>query len=355
MAQPATTPKIDELRSKLKADPKSRLFYQLAEELRRAGQLVEAEQVLRTGLGFYPTYLAAWVSMGRVLRELKNDGGAIEALRTALQLDPGNVVAARLIADAYLATGERVEAIKKYKLVHALLPADEAVEAVIAQLERELNPPAPVPVSEPDDVPEATTEAPVPPVAADSMAEESLPATPAAYQPTIELAAPAWTAEPPDEPVAPAPPSFFEEADAFSPPEPAPEPSSKFDDTLPPFEESVESFGHHESWTESGAAPADDSPFPADGTRSGGDWDLGDEEPPAESSVAAAPEEATAVQASNAAFAMNEPPDAEVVAAAAPSSESDGSAFGTRAAADRKKARLEHWLGQIRRGGANRV
>src|SRR4051812_8790699 len=106
MAQPATNPKIEELRFKLKTDPKSRLFYQLAEELRRAGQFEESERVLRTGLTAYPAYLAAWVSLGRVLRELKNDSSAVEALTTALQLDPGNVVAARLLADAYLALGD---------------------------------------------------------------------------------------------------------------------------------------------------------------------------------------------------------------------------------------------------------
>ena len=142
MAQPATNAKIEELRSRIRTDPKSRLFYPLAEELRKAGQATEAEQVLRTGLVSHPTYLSAWVSLGRVLREQKNDGGAVDALTRALQLDPGNVVAARILADAYLSLGDKVEAIKKYKLVHALLPADEQLEATIAQLERDLHPPA---------------------------------------------------------------------------------------------------------------------------------------------------------------------------------------------------------------------
>ena len=141
MAQPATNPKIEELRFRLKADPKSRLFYQLAEELRRAGQSAEAEQVLRNGLGAYPTYLAAWVSLGRVLRDQRNDAAAIEVLTKAMQLDPGNVVAARLLADAYRALGDNLEALKKYKLVHALMPGDEELKQTIEQLERELNPP----------------------------------------------------------------------------------------------------------------------------------------------------------------------------------------------------------------------
>lgn len=141
MAQPATTAKIEELRFKLKTDPKSRLFYQLAEELRKGGHFDESEQVLLAGLQVHPTYLAAWVSLGRTLREQKNEAGAVDALNKALQLDPGNVVAARILADAYLALGEKIEAIKKYKLVHALLPSDEELRVTIERLERDLQEP----------------------------------------------------------------------------------------------------------------------------------------------------------------------------------------------------------------------
>lgn len=161
MAQPATNPKIEELRFRLKTDPKSRLFYPLAEELRKAGQSEEAEQVLLSGLEFHGTYLSAWVSLGRALREQKKDRQAVDALTKALQLDPGNVVAARLLGDAYLALGEKLEAIKKYKLVHALMPSDEDLEAMITQLDGELNPAAaetPIPVTEPEPEPEPQEE-----------------------------------------------------------------------------------------------------------------------------------------------------------------------------------------------------
>jgi tetratricopeptide (TPR) repeat protein len=155
MAQAATNPKIEELRFRIKSDAKSRLFYPLAEELRKISQLDEAESVLRTGLTSHPTYLSAWVSLGRVLRDQKKNNEAVDALNKALQLDPGNVVAARILADAYLELGEKVEAIKKYKLVYALLPADESLEETIAKLDAEINAPA-VP-------PEPVVEAPVAP------------------------------------------------------------------------------------------------------------------------------------------------------------------------------------------------
>jgi len=155
MAQPGTNPKIEELRIRLKADPNSRLFFPLAEELRKAGQIDEAEQVLRSGLVAHSTYLSAWVSLGRVLRDQKKDGEAVDALSRALQLDPGNVVAARLLGDAHLSLGDKVEAIKKYKLVHALMPSDEELLATIASLDRDLNPPAAAPEPAPEPAAEA--------------------------------------------------------------------------------------------------------------------------------------------------------------------------------------------------------
>src|SRR4051795_7538316 len=167
MAQPGITAKIEELQFRIKTDPKSRLFFPLAEELRKNGKPAEAEQVLRTGLSVHSTYLSAWVSLGRVLREQHKNAEAGEALTKALQVDPGNVVAARILADAYLALGEKVEAIKKYKLVHALLPSDEELEGVIERLERELHPPAPAPVESiaiPEPAPEQPAAVEPPPV-----------------------------------------------------------------------------------------------------------------------------------------------------------------------------------------------
>jgi tetratricopeptide (TPR) repeat protein len=150
--------KVEELRFRLKTDPKSRLFYPLAEELRKVGLFADAEQVLHAGLLHHPAYLSAWVSLGRVSREQGKNDAAVEALAKALQLDPGNVVAARLLADAYLAVGEKVEAIKKYKLVQALMPGDNDIEATIEQLERDLNPIVPAAVEPAEETAEETAE-----------------------------------------------------------------------------------------------------------------------------------------------------------------------------------------------------
>ena len=231
MAQTATNPKIEELRFRLKTDPKSRLFYQLAEELRRAGQTGEAEQVLRSGLAVYPTYLAAWVSLGRVLREQKNDGGAVEVLNKAMQLDPGNVVAARLLADAYRNLGENVEAIKKYKLVLALMPGDEELKATIETLDREISgaPPSEPPPSEPP--PSEPPALSGPPASTPAAAEASSPPPPPSGGEDAATAAAGTAALP-----------LIEE--------------SPFDRTSPPFEEAIETGD-----VEPMLVAHDDSPF----------------------------------------------------------------------------------------------
>jgi tetratricopeptide (TPR) repeat protein len=212
MSQAPSTPKVDELRARLKADPKNRLFYPLAEELRKVGQLAEAEQVLRAGLTHHPTYLSAWVCMGRVLRDQQKDREAVDALTTAMQVDPGNVVAARLMADAYLNLGEKVEAIKKYKLVQALLPADEELKGVIERLSREIAMPTGVPVAaaEPEEEPEQPPAAPAPePQAAGAQA------SPSPFQ--TETFAPFHAEPAPSAPVFEPPPMTDDWADSSNP------------------------------------------------------------------------------------------------------------------------------------------
>lgn len=147
MPSPTSTPKIDELRSRLKADPKSRLFYPLAEELRKVGRTDEAEQILRDGLAVHPSYVSAWVSLGRVLKEQGKLQEAVDVLTRASGFDAGNVVVARLLGESYLGLGDKLAAVKKLKLVHALMPADEELEAQIDRLDQELAGGSPIAVA----------------------------------------------------------------------------------------------------------------------------------------------------------------------------------------------------------------
>lgn len=157
MATP-TSAKIEELRFRVKTDPKSRHFYPLAEELRKVGAHEEAEKVLRDGLATNPSYLSAWISLGRVLKETSRHNEAIESFQKAMTLDAENLVAARLSGECFLALGEHVEAIKKFKFVNALMPGDEEIENQIASLEAILSAPqSPANDTQPARIESATT------------------------------------------------------------------------------------------------------------------------------------------------------------------------------------------------------
>ncbi len=119
--------RIEELREALRRDPASRQFYQLGELLRKAGRLQEAEDVLRRGLERHPRYVAAWVSLARTLAAAGDDEGAEWAAARALETDPQNAVAARLIAESAERRGDHRRAASAWRLASVLTPGDTAL------------------------------------------------------------------------------------------------------------------------------------------------------------------------------------------------------------------------------------
>jgi len=103
---PAGPPRVEELRKRLEKDPGSRLFAQLAEELRKDGQLEEAIGVCRTGLQKHPSYPSARITLARALI----DSGDLEAARTeleaVLQGAPDNILARKLLDECREALGD---------------------------------------------------------------------------------------------------------------------------------------------------------------------------------------------------------------------------------------------------------
>lgn len=94
------------LRERWDRDHSSRIFLQLAEEYRRRGLHGEALQVLETGLGFHPGYLAAQVALGRCRLEAGEPGAAVKVLERVLTQDPTQAVATRLLAESWLQLGD---------------------------------------------------------------------------------------------------------------------------------------------------------------------------------------------------------------------------------------------------------
>jgi tetratricopeptide (TPR) repeat protein len=122
----------------------SPLFVGLAEEYRAAGRLPEAIQALERGLLAHQGYVAARVLLARAYLEAGRADDAAQMFASALALDPANMVSARSLAEIHLSRGEKVEAISRYKLYHAL-SGDRAVQEIIGRLQEEIGPPPPVP------------------------------------------------------------------------------------------------------------------------------------------------------------------------------------------------------------------
>lgn len=137
--------RLDELRKIVDKDPASRQFLALAEEYRKVGKTREVIDTLERGLRLNAGYVAGHVALGRAYQSLNRLDDAIKAFQGGLKYDRDNLVAIRQLADCYLKKGDKVEAIKKFKLFRGLSPGDKEVSEVIAQLDFELNPPKPQP------------------------------------------------------------------------------------------------------------------------------------------------------------------------------------------------------------------
>ena len=136
----AAEARIRDLRRRMGQNATSPLFVGLAEEYRAAGHLPEAIRVLEKGLAAHPDYVAARVALGRAYLEADRADDAAGMFARALALDPANMVSARSLAEIHLSRGEKIEAIKRYKLYRAL-SGDHTVEEIIETLAGELGPP----------------------------------------------------------------------------------------------------------------------------------------------------------------------------------------------------------------------
>jgi tetratricopeptide (TPR) repeat protein len=157
--------RIDELRRRVQKDPASLAFAQLAEELRRGGELQEAIRVCRTGLTQHPEYLSARVTLGRALLASDQLDAAFSELSTALAAAPENLAALRGLAEIQHRRGDPQESLSLYQRALALAPQDADLAAAVAALE----PTAQDWPAEPAPAPPTASDTPAaPPVAADS-------------------------------------------------------------------------------------------------------------------------------------------------------------------------------------------
>ncbi|HEX6202030.1 MAG TPA: tetratricopeptide repeat protein [Thermoanaerobaculia bacterium] len=186
---PDSPDRLADLRRRWEAEPGSRLFLQLAEEYRRADRHAEAAQVLEKGLAQQPNHVSAHVALGRVRLEMGEPGGAAKALERAIELDVTNLVANKLLVEAYLGRGEREKARQRLDLYRLLNDSDPDLADLRRRIDggRAAAPPAPEAAAPPTAAPavaqgrswggEATADSLEPPPSFADTAREEEPMT----------------------------------------------------------------------------------------------------------------------------------------------------------------------------------
>ena len=170
---------IRTLTSRLAEEPGSLAFLELAEALRRRGQLDAAVKVARGGLSRYPGLADAHDLMARILSDQGDLAGAFDAWADALRLDPMRTGALKGIAFLYFRAGDSTAAVDHLQRAAEADPDDESIAQALARVRRESRamgqhtsapepPAAEVAVAEPDTVfephPIAVEERPAHPV-----------------------------------------------------------------------------------------------------------------------------------------------------------------------------------------------
>lgn len=122
-------PRIDDLRKRLEREPGSRLFAQLAEELRKEGELLEAIRVAREGLLRHPAYPSARMTLGRALLDKGDMAGARGEFESVLKGAPDNILASRFLAETLEGLGDLEAAAARYRSTLLLAPGDRQVQS----------------------------------------------------------------------------------------------------------------------------------------------------------------------------------------------------------------------------------
>jgi tetratricopeptide (TPR) repeat protein len=121
---PELAEKIRELSARYEENP-GRFFVPLANAYRDAGEIAQAEELLRSGLKRYTGYLSAHIVLGRCLA----DRGAVEEaaheFRYVLSVDPQNLIALRTLGEMAAAQGRPDEAGRWYRELLAVDPMNK--------------------------------------------------------------------------------------------------------------------------------------------------------------------------------------------------------------------------------------
>ena len=128
------SPEIEQLSEKLQADPKSRVFAQLADAYRKSDLLDEAIDTAKRGLENHPNYAIAHLILGRCYLAKGMYALAREEFELTIKNDMQNLVGYKLLGETYEKQNMYPEALKYYQMVLDLEPADAELSEKTAKL-----------------------------------------------------------------------------------------------------------------------------------------------------------------------------------------------------------------------------
>ena len=145
MSDAFSAERLAQLEERWRREPESRVFLQLAEEYRRGGMMSRAVEALEQGVARHPNQVSALVALGRCRLEVDDATRAVEAFELALTLDPAQLVANRLLVEAYLRTQQPAKARERLAFYRLFNDSDAEIDA----LERRIAAATPVAVRAP--------------------------------------------------------------------------------------------------------------------------------------------------------------------------------------------------------------
>lgn len=129
---------IRALTARLADEPSSLAFLDLAEALRRRGQLDAACKVARGGVSRYPGLADAHDLLARIFSDMGDLAGAFDAWTSALQLDPMRAGALKGVAFLYFRANDVVAALDHLQRAAQADPDDASIAVAIDRVRSEV-------------------------------------------------------------------------------------------------------------------------------------------------------------------------------------------------------------------------
>ncbi len=127
-------PEVELLTEKLLADPKSRIFAQLADAYRKSDLIDEAIDTAKKGLEQHPKYAIAHLILGRCYLAKGMYALAREEFELTIKNDPQNLVGYKLLGETFEKQNMHPEALKYYQMVLDIDPADIELSEKVTNL-----------------------------------------------------------------------------------------------------------------------------------------------------------------------------------------------------------------------------